>query len=316
MYESNGTFGMADVIARAAGTPGVTAVTQQLAINDDTLVATGPHGTVEVEPTAYQTVRGGAVPPIADGRYPQGPNEVALGAATAAGLGARVGDGVTIATMGGGQPIALTVSGTVVAWDTADPEHAFVVPPDTLRTLLCPDVSLTDCNVATNVFASASDDAARAALSEVGFRDVAVPANVLRLGQVGPIPWLLAGFLCLFAAAGVLHGVLTSLRRRSRDLAIARALGLGPRRAAAALTWQAVFTAAVGTAAGVLLGAIAGPAIWRIIATDLGVVVVPRFPVVVALGVAVGALVAATAISVWPRWRAGHLSAAEALRSE
>ena len=185
-----------------------------------------------------------------------------------------------------------------------------------MRTLLCPDVSLAECNVATNVFASASDDAARGVLSEVGFRDVPVPANVLRLGQVGPVPWLLAGFLCLFAAAGVLHGVLTSLRRRSRDLAIARALGLGPRPAAAALTWQAVFTAAVGTAAGVLLGAIAGPAIWRIIATDLGVVVVPRFPVVVALGVAVGALVAATAISVWPRWRAGHLSAAEALRSE
>ncbi len=69
----------------------MTAVTQQLAINDDTLVATGPHGTVEVEPDAYETLRGGAVPPIADGRYPQGPNEVALGAATAAGLGARWG---------------------------------------------------------------------------------------------------------------------------------------------------------------------------------------------------------------------------------
>ena len=146
------------------------------------------------------------MPPIADGRYPQGPDEVALGAATADGLGARVGDRLTIETMDGGQPVSLTVSGTVVEWDSADPEHAFVVPPDTLRTLLCPDVSLAECNVTANVFASASDDAARAAMAEAGFHDVVAPANVLRLGQVGPIPWLLAGFLCVFAAAGVLHG--------------------------------------------------------------------------------------------------------------
>ena len=61
----------------------MTAVTRHLAIDDDELAATGPGGDADVEPAAYDTVLGGAVPPVAEGRYPQGPNEVALGAATA-----------------------------------------------------------------------------------------------------------------------------------------------------------------------------------------------------------------------------------------
>ena len=148
----------------------------------------------------------------------------------------------------------LTVTGVVSSWDSTDPDRAFVVQPETLRTLLCADDTLDDCNLSANVFASAGDEASRAALVDAGFVDVPPPANVSRLGQVGAIPGLLAGFLCLFAAAGVLHAVLTSQRRRARDLAIVRALGLGPRPAAAALTWQAVLTAAAGTAAGLVLG--------------------------------------------------------------
>ncbi len=316
MYESNGTFRIAEVLDLTLATPGVTAVTRNLIINDDTLTATGPAGPADVEPEAYDATLGGRLVPVAEGRSPQGTDEVALGAATAAALGAGVGDAVTIAPIGGGTPMPLTVSGIAVAWDTTDPEHAFVVQPETLRTLLCPDVELDECNVAVDIFASAGDEAARSALIDAGFVVVEPPANVTRLEQVGPIPWTLAGFLCLFAVTGLLHALFTALRRRRGDLAIARALGLGPRRAAAALTWQAVLTAATGALAGVLLGAIAGPAVWRLIAGGLGVIVVPRFPLLVAASVGVGAIVAAAAISIWPRWRAVELSAAEALRSE
>ena len=182
--------------------------------------------------------------------------------------------------------------------------------------MLCPDDTLDECNLSANLFASAGDEAGRAALLDAGFVDVPPPANVIRLGQVGPIPGLLAGFLCLFAAAGLVHAVLTSLRRRGRDLAIVRALGLGPRPAAAALDWQAVLTAAVGTVAGLVLGTVVGKAIWRIIADDLGVIVVTRLPVLAVAAVAAGALVAAVAVSVWPRWRAARVVPATALRSE
>ena len=315
VYESNGWFGLANVIETTVATPGVTAVTSQLAINDDSLTATGPGGIAEVEPEAYDTHVGGAVVPIADGAYPQGPDQVAIGSETAAALGATVGDTVTLEP-DDGPPLTLTVTGVAVSWDSTDPEHAFVVQPAALQTLLCPGTSLDDCNLSVNVFASVGSEAAVATLAALGFDTVPPPANVTRIGQVGPIPWLLAAFLCVFAAAGLLHAVLTSLRRRRRDLAIARALGLGPRRAAAALTWQAVLTAVAGTLAGLLLGAIAGPATWRAIADGLGVIVAPRFPPLLAAGVAALGVLAAAAISAWPRSRTVHLSPADALRSE
>jgi ABC-type lipoprotein release transport system permease subunit len=318
MLESNGTFELARRVDTALATPGVTALTRQLAMDDDgaTATATGPGGTMSVVPASYDTLRGGALPPVTDGRHPQARDEVALGVATADALGAAIGDEVTVVLPGRGEPITLRVSGLVVAWDTAEARHAFVIPADTLRELVCGDVMFEACDVAADLFASTSDGAAATALDAEGFDPVHAPANVLRLGQVGPIPWLLAGFLCLFAAAGVLHAVLTSLRRRGHDLAIARALGLSPRRAAAALGWQAMLTAAVGTVAGLALGAIAGPAIWQIIAEDLGVLVVPRFPVLVAGAVAVTAVAAAAVLAIWPRLCAARLSPAQALRTE
>jgi ABC-type lipoprotein release transport system permease subunit len=114
----------------------------------------------------------------------------------------------------------------------------------------------------------------------------------------------------------MLHAMLTALRRRRRDIAITRALGLTRRSAANSLVWQAVLTALVGVASGTLLGVIVGPMMWRIIATDLGVIVRPIVPVVaVALAAAIG-LTIAVLLSLGPRWRAIHLPLTPALRSE
>jgi ABC-type lipoprotein release transport system permease subunit len=166
------------------------------------------------------------------------------------------------------------------------------------------------------VFADVTTDDAHTTLLDGGFRDVPVPANVDRLDQVGAIPWYLAAFLCVLGAAGVLHALLTALRRRRRDISIARALGVTGRAAADSLVWQAVLTALVGVGTGALLGVIVGPMTWRIIAEDLGVIARPIVPVVaVALAAAIG-LTIAVLLSLGPRWRAIHLPLTHALRSE
>ena len=318
VYASNGTFGIADVVDATLATAGVDAVTRQIAVDEDTVTveALGQGDPVEIEPEAFETLRGGAVPPVVGGRYPQGADEVALGEATAEALGAGIGDTVRLAPIGGGEHLALRVSGMVVAWDTSDSQHAFIVTPETLHRALCADLPLDECNITARVFADVATDEARTALLDNGFSEVAAPANVDRLDQVGPVPWYLAAFLCVLAAAGVLHALLTALRRRRRDIAITRALGLPGRRAADSLVWQAVLTALVGVATGTLLGVIVGPMMWRIIATDLGVIVRPIVPVVaVALAVAIG-LTIAVLLSLWPRWRAARLPLTVALRSE
>ena len=133
---------------------------------------------------------------------------------------------------------------------------------------------------------------------------------------MGPVPWYLAAFPCVLAATGVLHALLTALLRRRRDIAITRALGLTGRAAADSLVWQAVLTALAGVATGTLHGVIVGPMMWRIIATDLGVIVRPIVPVVaVALAAAI-ALTIAVLLSLGPRWRAVRLPLTVALRSE
>ena len=47
--------------------------------------------------------------------------------------------------------------------------------------------------------------------------------------RVGALPWYLAGFLVVLAAAGLSHELFFTSRRRSYDLAVVRALGLPAR---------------------------------------------------------------------------------------
>jgi putative ABC transport system permease protein len=122
--------------------------------------------------------------------------------------------------------------------------------------------------------------------------------------------------VCLLAAAGLLHQLTITLRRRRGDLAVARALGLPARKATGALTWQALFTVVAGVVFGAAAGAVVGPMVWRFIANGLGVQVVTRFPpfaipvaFVVGLGVAV-------VVSLGPRVRAARLPLAATLRAE
>ena len=250
IYESNGTFGISDVVERALATPGVEALTRRLLINDDTMSATGS-STAEVEPEAFETILGGALPPMSAGRYPAGPDEVVLGTATADDLGVGVGEPVTITALDGSAELTLQVTGTVVSWGDEDVTHAFIVTAPTLQALVCPGVEMERCNLSADVAADVTDDAAgdaaRVTLITNGFSEMKPPASVARLGEVGAVPSYLAAFICVLAAAGLLHQLTTTSRRRRHDLAVARALGLPARNAAASLTWQAVLTVIAGT---------------------------------------------------------------------
>ena len=166
------------------------------------------------------------------------------------------------------------------------------------------------------MFADAADEQARAALIEAGFDDVGAPGGLDRLDQIGAVPWYLAGFLCVLAVAGLMQAVLTASRRRRGDLAIVRAIGLPGSHAAGTLSWQAVLIAIAGTASGALLGAIVGPLVWRLIAGDLGVIVVPVVPALgAALAVVIG-LAVAVLVSLGPRWQAARHPLAKMLRRD
>ena len=219
--EANGMFGVEETVERTVATPGVEAVSRQLMINDDTMPAIGTRR-AEVEPEAFETILGGARPPVSDGRYPEGPDEVVLGRATAEDLGVGIGDEVSIAAFDGSATLTLRVTGTVVTWGDDDSTHGFIVTVPTLRSLICPGAAPDDCNLSADVFADVTDDgtgeAARTTLLEHGFAEVIPPGSVDRLREVGAVPAYLAGFMCVLAAAAMLHQLAITVRRRRQDL--------------------------------------------------------------------------------------------------
>jgi ABC-type lipoprotein release transport system permease subunit len=239
-----------------------------------------------------------------------------LGRGTADDLGVSVGETVTVEPPRDGDPLTLSVTGVVLPGGTQDQTQAFVLAPAGLSAVVCGGTPLEECDLSVNLFADASSEAGRAALEGVGFSDAVPPPSVARLEQAGSIPWFLAGFLCLLGAAGLLHELVTTVRRRRHDLAVVRALGLTRRRSAAAVTWQAVFTALAGGLAGLVLGGIIGPLVWRSIAEDLGVLVSTSLPLVAGALVLLAVMGVAVVLALPPRWRAERLSLARVLRAE
>ena len=69
---------------------------------------------------------------------------------------------------------------------------------------------------------------------------------------------MLAGLLALLAAAALAHLLVTSVRRRRRDLAILKSLGFVRGQVSAAVAWQATTVALLALAVGLPLGVALG----------------------------------------------------------
>ena len=97
------------------------------------------------------------------------------------------------------------------------------------------------------------------------------PADLVNFGQLQDLPLLLGLSLGVLAVLTIAHLLLTSVRRRRRDLAILRALGFTGRQVRAAVSWMAIAVAAVALAIGVPAGLLCGREIWRFLAAQLGI---------------------------------------------
>jgi ABC-type lipoprotein release transport system permease subunit len=140
--------------------------------------------------------------------------------------------------------------------------------------------------------------------------------DVSNLANVRQLPLLLAAFLALLGVGAVGHALLTVSRRRARELAVLRAIGLTPGQTAACVAWQALVVALVALVIGVPVGIAIGRQLWRTIADTVPLVYVgPLSPVLLAV-VVPGALIALLALAVAPAWRAARLRTASTLRAE
>jgi putative ABC transport system permease protein len=133
-------------------------------------------------------------------------------------------------------------------------------------------------------------------------------------GQVDQLLGLILALLSLsviVALVGIVNTLVLSVRERTRELGLLRAVGAGRRQIRAAIRWEAVLTALIGAVLGLGVGVLLATLFTRPL--DDFVLVLPVAQLAALLVVAALAGVAAAA---WPARRAARLDVLEALAYE
>lgn len=264
---------------------------------------------------------------VLEGRLPGDPHEVALATQTADDLAASVGDRIELS----GSRSTGTYEVTGIAFVPEGPHNSYDVGawlrPDAFDALIegfkfrSISVVLRDgVDVETaqerlgGALAEAIGAPPEAGLDLIG--PPFAPARLDELRQVRRLPLLLAAFLALLAVGAVGHALATAVRRRRRDLAVLRAVGITRAQSRATVVVQATVLALVGLTFGVPLGVAAGRTLWRSVAERTPVAHIPPLALLVLLLVAPVALLVANLLAVWPSQRAASLRVAHVLRTE
>jgi ABC-type lipoprotein release transport system permease subunit len=129
-------------------------------------------------------------------------------------------------------------------------------------------------------------------------------------------PLVLGAVLALLAVGMFAHVLATGVRRRRRDLALLKTLGLLRPQLLRVVSWQASALATLALLAGLPLGVAAGRWAWALFAGGLGVPAEAAIPATVILVIAVAVLLAANAVAFGPGRAAARPHPAEILRAE
>ena len=274
--------------------------------------------TVEGERTqvlATQFAKGGVGLTLLDGRAPVVPDEAAVGPKTLKRLPERDAKRLELRTEEGGTR-SFRIVGTVdfPILNYPDYDDGIWLPYEAFDGL----AAASGNSVVLIKLAHGVDvDAKRPALEELGFdfENTGAPARVANLDDVDGFPLALAVFLATLGAVTVGHALVTSPRRRRRELAVLRTLGLDQRQVGATLAVQATAVSAVGVLVGLPIGIAGARTLWALVANGMSVVSQPVVPPRVLL-VAPLSIVLANLLAVLPARRAAGIRPAEILRAE
>jgi ABC-type antimicrobial peptide transport system permease subunit len=144
----------------------------------------------------------------------------------------------------------------------------------------------------------------------------AKPTVLVNFGESVNFPLLFGVALSLFGAATMLHLLLVSLARRRRETGLLKALGFVRRQVAAAVCWQTTTVALVGIVVGAPIGIAVGRVLWRVFATNFGVVPVPVAEPLPLAALVAGVLAVANLLAIVPALLAARYHPGQLLRAE
>jgi hypothetical protein len=195
-----------------------------------------------VSVVGMRSVTGNVAPPVLAGRLPRAPDEIALGGRELRAVHKSIGDLIT--ARGARGPVALRIVGQVVLSPETTNEQV-QLGSGAVMTLVGAD-ALSRARLPRNVFpVQLRRPAGHAAIARLKqeFPGVVLPAvpppEVRNLRSVTGLPLALALLLALLATGMVAHTLISSVRRRRRELAILKALGFVTRQVRSTVAWQA-----------------------------------------------------------------------------
>ncbi len=272
---------------------------------------------VRVRGFGFDTVRGGVLPPVIEGREPRAPDEVVIGTKSLRAVGRSVGDVVEVEAGDRVARVTIVGRGVIPSIGESDEgglgEGAFLTSEGLRR--LVPEA-------ATNLFPvryAAGVGAGSDVLSEFadfGVQTAEPPSGVADLARIDDLPGILSGLLVMVAAATLSHTLITTVRQRRRDLAILKTLGFERRQVWTTVAWQATALVLVALVLAVPIGIAGGRWLWTLFADDLGIVPAPVVPVVAVLVLVPAGLAVTNLIAALPGRSAAATRPALVLRSE
>jgi hypothetical protein len=156
----------------------------------------------------------------------------------------------------------------------------------------------------------------RRALDPLPTRSTGEPRELQALSEVSGLPALLGALLVLLAGAALAHTLISSVRRRRRELAVLRTMGFVRRQVWLSVFWQTATLVAIALVVGIPLGALLGRFAWNVFAQDLGAISEAQVAWVPFLLTIPAALLLAGLVAAVPAWMAGRMRPSVALRAE
>jgi ABC-type lipoprotein release transport system permease subunit len=273
----------------------------------------------------WQKSKGDVSPVVLEGRAPASPHEIALATETMRRAGVHIGDPVTIDA--GRSRTRTRVVGRVLMPGAAQLDfnvefsldRGAVMTQDGIADLL--GESAPPPRLAVLRFAPGSSRTSTVRHLRATFGRILLTeghdVDVENLNRVRQLPLLLALLLAVIGVGSLAHTLLTSVRRKHRELAVLKTLGFVRRQVAAAVAFYAIALVVVGTVVGVPLGVALGRSAWAIVARQaVGTEPAPIVPIAAVSFVVVGALLITNLLAAWPAWSAGRVRPAAAFRVE
>jgi predicted lysophospholipase L1 biosynthesis ABC-type transport system permease subunit len=297
-------------------------------------------GTRVVPAMGVQPERGTVEPPTTSGHPIYGDDQIELGAVTLRQLGKKIGDTVEV----GQRHLPLTIVGTVTlpsfgvaitdhvslgqgammseatllraegsAVHPVSPAQVSQAAPSAVAIDLAPGTTAAQRRHLIATISAANPDGTPGGTYALPRSPAAA---VVDAAQMGSQPLALALGLAAAAVLSLALTILAAVRRRRRELALLKTLGMTRQQLGATVAWQTTLTLLAASAAGIPLGIAAGRWAWEAYSGSLGIVPAPLVPAGILLAGLAGLLVAGNVLASGPAVIAARTAPAAVLRAD